>query len=83
MSKILVEVYLPVLHQSFDVYIPLTMQLHSVEPLLLKAIQEVTNGYYDYAQQAVICDRDTGEILDINQTALELSLQNGSRLMII
>lgn len=83
MNKILVEIYLPVLQTSFDVFIPLTSQLHEIEPLLVRAFNDVTGGYFNSSDELVLCDRDSGKVLDINQTALELALKNGSRLMLI
>ena len=83
MNKILVEIYLPLLQTSFDVYIPLTSQLHEIEPLVVRAFNDVTSGYVNSSDELVLCDRDSGKVLDINQTALELALKNGSRLMLI
>lgn len=83
MSKILVDLYLPVLQKSFDVAIPLTMQLHQIEPILISALKDMTKGYYDFSQPIILCDRETGKEFDINQTPYELRLKNGSRLMLI
>lgn len=83
MDKILVEIYLPALNRQLDVYIPLTTKLYEIETLLSNALEELTEGYYAQASSIVICDRVTGEVLDINQSPYELGLMNGSRLMLI
>ena len=83
MRKILVEIYLPVLNQSFDAHIPLASKVSEIEILLGKVFNEISNGYFGLNQQIVLCHRENGEILDINKTAFELNLKNGSKLMLI
>ncbi|THF73922.1 methyltransferase [Cohnella fermenti] len=83
MDNILVEIYLPVAGRCFDVYIPLTSRLHEVEVLLAKAFMEVSGGYFVGSPDSVLCDRESGTVLDINKSALELGMCNGSRLMLI
>ena len=83
MDKILIELFIPAVNQSYDVYIPFTKKLHEIEALLVKAIAELTDGYYPITDDAVICERISGSILDINLSAQELGLQNGSKLMLI
>lgn len=83
MSKILVEVYVPVIDQTFDVHIPVTCKVHEVETMLAGAFQDLSDGYFVPSPDTVLCDRLSGEELDINQSVLELGLQNGARLMLI
>lgn len=83
MDKILVEVYIPALNRSYDVYIPALTKLHEVETLLAAAITELSDGYFTARQDTVLCDKTSGMLLDINQSAMELGLQNGAQLMLI
>ncbi|MDQ0885065.1 hypothetical protein QFZ81_000153 [Paenibacillus sp. V4I9] len=83
MDKILVELFVPAVNQSYDVYIPFTSKMHEIEKLLTKAITELSAGYYAVSENTVICERTSGSILDINLSAQELGLLNGSKLMLI
>ena len=83
MEKILVEVYVPVIHKCYDVYLPLTSKLYEIEGLLANAVKEISGGYFAASEDTVICDRETGKLFDVNKSAFELELQNGSRLMLI
>lgn len=80
MDKILVEVYIPASNDTFDVLIPLKSKLYEVIYLLANTLSELTEGY-EIKANTPLCDRHTGEILDINKTVKELSLRNGSKLM--
>lgn len=83
MDKILVEVYLPAGNKSYDVYIPLKSRLHEVLALLAGTFTELSIGYFTASEDTVICDMVSGTIFNINMSAEELGLKNGSKLMLI
>lgn len=83
MSKIIVEVYLPAALQSYDIRIPTDMQLSQVTDLIAKALSQMSGFLYCADSSSLLCDCETGEILNINMSVWELGLKNGSRLMLI
>lgn len=83
MDKILVEVFVPALARTYDVYIPLTTKLWEVETLLTGAIAELSNGYFAPTRDTILCERTSGSVLDIGMSAQESGLHHGSRLMLI
>ncbi|MCA1030229.1 methyltransferase [Bacillus timonensis] len=83
MGKILIEVFVPSIEKTFDVFIPLNLKLHEVELLISGAIADLSNGYFIRSEDTVLCDREKGIILDINQSAMELGFKNGTTLMLI
>ncbi|MCD5324190.1 MULTISPECIES: methyltransferase [Pontibacillus] len=82
MEKIVVEIRIPVLSQTYDVYIPLTNKVHELEMLLKGAFKDLSDGAFTPSGNTVLCD-DKGNVLDGNRTALELGLKNGSKLLFI
>lgn len=83
MHKILVEVYNPASNNSFDVFIPLKSPVYEVVYLLANTISELSQGHYTATEQSILCDRKTGNLLDINKTIETLGLRNGSKLMLL
>ncbi|MCP8969372.1 EsaB/YukD family protein [Ectobacillus ponti] len=83
MNKALVEIFLPAANASFDVYIPLDSQMSEVLALVSAALSDVSGGKYKAADNAILCDADTGIIYNINMAVAELGIRNGSRLMLI
>ena len=83
MEKILVEVYVPSLMKSFDIFIPSVSQLGTVLELIKKAVNEITGGLFVPMDNTVLCNFENGKILDINKSVSELEICNGSRLMLI
>lgn len=83
MDKILVEIYLPAANRSYDVYIPLNCKIHEIVGLIAGTFTELSDGYFTASNDVVICDKVTGVIFNINMSAKELGLKNGSKLMLI
>lgn len=83
MNKILIELFVPVLHRSYDIFIPLQAPMNEVLQLLKKAVMELSNGQFYANAETILCHREDGSIVDINVSVYELNLRNGSKLMLI
>lgn len=83
MDKILVEVYVPAASRSFDIFIPRGSKIHELIPLIAAVVNEETQGYYIAGENALLCDRGTCGILNINTAVGEAGLRNGSQLVLI
>lgn len=83
MDKVLVEVYVPVLDCTYDVFIPLQIPMYEVLELIKKAVYEMSDGRFVADENTAICHRKDGTIININLSVYELGINNGSRLMLI
>lgn len=83
MNKVLVNIYFPAVCSSYDVYIPCESELSEISEMLRSICGELTDHMYLATENSVICDRVTGNVLDVNMTPDELCLVNGSKLMYI
>ena len=83
MDKLLVEIFIPASNQTLDVWIPKESKLFEVTELLANTVLELSGGELAGADQMVICERQTGKILNINLTIEELGFIHGSKLMLL
>ena len=83
MNKTIVGVYVPVLSKEYDIFIPGNVQMFDVLELIKKAVAELSEGRFVPNSSTVICSRETGITLDINKSANELGIRNGSELMLV
>ncbi len=83
MDKVLVEVFVPVLSRSFDMFIPLRSPMSEVLELIKKAVKEMSDGRFVADENTTICHRKDGTIININLSVYELEIRNGSKLMLI
>ena len=83
MNKILIEVFLPAANKSFEIYIPLELKIHEVTFLVARSVSELSNGLFKSSDDSILCERDSGNILNVNMSAKELGLKNGYKLMLL
>lgn len=83
MDKVLVDVFVPVLDRSYDIFIPIQSPMSEVLELIKKAISDISDGRFIANENTAICYRDDGTIININLSVYELEIRNGSRLMLI
>lgn len=83
MDKVLVEVYIPASEKSYDVFLPLESKLYEVVYLLTGTMAELTQGEFSATPDTILCDRNTGKILNINLTVADNGVINGTKLMLV
>lgn len=83
LERILVELYIPAMQGTYDVYIPTKVKFYEVRVLLIRILGELLEGYFIPSKDMRIYERETGNPIDLNQTANELGLLNGIKLMVI
>ena len=83
MNKILVNVYVPLLGVSYDMMIPVGLQIFEVTELIVRAVAELSEGRFAPNSQSTLSYRADGRVLERNKSALELGLCNSEHLMLI
>lgn len=83
MNKVLVEVYVPALNQSYDVFLQRESRLYEVVELLNQTIKDVSKGHFIPNEATALYERDSGKPLDMNQTVEMLKIINSSQLLLI
>lgn len=83
MDKTIVEVYVPIIPKSYDIFIPQNSQMADVLELIKRAVYDLSDGRFIPDAKTALCMRETGSIIDINKSANESGIKNGSKLMLI
>ena len=83
MDKVLVEVFVPLLNRSYDIFISLQSPMYEVLSLIKKAVSELSDGRFVANANTIICYRESGDIININLSVFELGICNGTKLMLI
>ena len=82
MSKILIELYVPAITSTYDIYVPANAHVATLLPLFDSAVKNLSHGLYA-SSNAVLCCGDTGIIFSSRMTVKDMNLKNGSRLMLL
>ena len=83
MNNVLVKIYVPMLEEIYDVWIPSHKRIYNVIYLLVKAINELNNNSYNPSEMPILYDKLTAEIYDINSKVNETSIRSGTELILI
>ncbi len=82
-NKVLVELVVPQIDQSFNLYIPINKKIGNVIVLVNKAISDLTNGVYIGSNKSFLYDSATGEKYNINDLVIKTNIRNGSVLVLM
>ena len=83
MNKVLVTVIVPLVETKYDVYIPAGKRISSVIKLMVKVVNELTNGYYPLKDDALLVNKLTGNLYDVNIIVKDAKITNGSEVILI
>lgn len=83
MNKILISVYVPSLATTYEIFIPMEVRLHEIIGFISTAVEQYSEGQYRSNHKEVLCEKKDGKVLDINYSAYELGISNGSKLVLI
>lgn len=83
MDKVLVKLYVPMLEEIYDVWIPSHKRIYNVIILLVKAINEINNNCYKPKKIPLLYDKLTAESYDINLKVKDTTIRSGSEIILL
>lgn len=82
-NKILLEISIPSIEKSYDVFVPVSKRIGTIKSLVEKGIIDLTDHNYKVKEDTNLYSKETGEIYDINMKIIDSDLKNGSRLILL
>lgn len=82
-NKILIELSIPLIEKTYDLYIPINKKIGTVKKLIEEGLIELTDNDYIVKEDSNFYSMETGEVYDVNKTVRETDLKNGSRIILI
>lgn len=83
MNKILVEILVPTMENSFEVLMPVNKKVFKVIKLITKAINELSYGAFLVNKEFILINSSTGEVLDFNKSIKDAGIVDGIKLILI
>lgn len=83
MDKVLVLVYLPLLEEEYDIFVPINKKIGTIKKLIVDTIFELSEGRFKPSDNYKLYDKDTGKVLDNNSFVKDYPIVNGTRLIIL
>ena len=82
-NKILVELSIPSIEKTYDLYIPINKKIGTVKQLIEEALVELTDNAYIIKEDTNFFSTETGEIYNVNSTVVDTDLENGSKIILV
>ncbi len=82
-DSVLAEVYLPAMQQALDIWLPTSLPVHELVPLIGRAAASYFPDAFAADEDAVLCDRESGRVYSPAKTPADLGFENGARLMLM
>lgn len=83
MDKILVNIMVPSIDNSFSVKIPINLEMSVVANLIQKTIVELSDNAYVIKESIKLYDRNTGYLINTNNIVKFSGLKNGSSILLL
>lgn len=82
-NKVLVNLYVPLIEEEFEVWLPINKKIHEVISLLCKSVHDLTGGQYSPIKTPSLYDKRTGEKYEMNLNVKDALIKNNSELILI
>lgn len=83
MEKVLINLYVPSIGESFDVYIPVFLTVKEIILLLAKAIENLSDGRYLSSGQEILCLKNRNMILTETHLLEDYAVRTGEKFVFI
>lgn len=83
MNKVLIEVWVPKIECSYEIFVPINKKIFNVIKLVAKSVNELSYGAFSADGEYNLINYRTGEILDINKNIKDVKIIDGMKLILI
>ena len=81
-NKILVTVVVPMIEETYDIYLPICKNIGVTIDLLSKTINQLSEGYFPQKDRYILMS-SKGTVFDINSNIKEAGIKNGDKIILI
>ena len=83
MDKILIIVYVPLIDEKFEIFIPINKKIGNIIGLVSKIVSDMSGGYFVASEKNSLYSGDTGDEYPIDVLVIDTDIRNGSKLILM
>ena len=83
MNKVLIRLYVPMLDNSYDVFIPVNELVWKVNKLLVKSVCDLTDAELPLNKNYVLVNIESGRIYNNNEIVINTDIRNSTKIALI
>ena len=82
MDKIFIDLFIPALDKSYNIELPINLEMKYVVEKIQDALIELTDGSYISKIDVSLFDKNTGCLINLNNIVKYSGLKNGSSILL-
>lgn len=82
-NKVLINLYVPTLGESYDLFIPVNEIMWKVNRLIVKMISDSTEGMFNLDRDYAMINVDTGKVYDNNDIIINTDIRNATKILLV
>lgn len=82
-NKVLINIYVPTLGESYDLFIPVNEIMWKVNRLIVKMISDSTEGMFNLDRDYAMINVDTGRVYDNNDIIINTDIRNATKILLV
>ena len=83
MNKVLIKLYVPMLNESYDIFIPVNEIMWKINKLIIKSVSDLSDGCLSFNRNYVLCNMENGRIYSNNEILINTDIRNSSKIALI
>ncbi len=83
MNKVLVNIYVPLIEQEYNLFIPVNRKIGLVKKIIGHSIVELSDGNYQIEGYFNLYNKTTNRVYDDDTYVINTDIRNGSKLILL
>ena len=83
MNKVLVYVYVPLIEQEYNLFIPINRKIGLIKKIIANSIIELSDNNYEVEYSYNLYNKDTNRLYNDSSYVIDTDIRNGSKLIIL
>ena len=83
MNKVFIKLYVPIIEQKYEMFMPINKPICDIIELLVRAINDLVDSDYALTTETGLYNKDTGEKYNSDLKIIDTDIKNGIELILI
>ncbi len=83
MDKVLICLYVPLLEQTYDIYIPINKKVSFIKKLIISTLMELTDNLFIANKDIKLSNKNTSRVYEDNEFIIDTDIRNGTKLVLL
>lgn len=82
-NKVLIKLYVPMLGETYDVFIPVNEIVWKINKLIVKSVSDLSDGTLPINKNYVLINIETGKVYNSNEIIISTDIRNSTKIALI